>query len=413
MPNLDPASNTLSLLRRLPRWAVVVWIVLLVGVIGRVAKASPLSGTVVPIYLTAGERWLHGEDIYAPAPPHDVYRNPPGVAAFFAPLSLLPPKTAAILWRLFGVALYVTGLLKLLRQAPVEAATSRQLGLLAFLAALLIIPSFNNGQVNVAIIGSLLHATADFRRGHLWRAAAWIAFASFFKIYPLALGLLFCVVAPRFLVRLVPTIVVAALLPFACQQSDYVAAMHNRLVEFLELEGHFRAILTRAPWDWTIIARVWFDVQISKDTSQLVSAAAGLTFAVVVGFARWRRPEAAIGTAFSLGCIWMTLFGPATENSTYTLLAPAAALLMLNRPWYRQPVGLAAATLLALPILRGLFPSSEVMPLRTAQPFAAILLLGLTVSDVLRSRRPVEMQEAQALLRPGFPSITSREAGGV
>lgn len=396
----------LSFVRRLPRWAVVTWVALVVGVVGRVAWSGPNSGTVLPIYRNAGDRWLATADVYAPAPPHDVFRNPPGVAGFFAPWSLVPPKTAGVLWRLFGLAVYVTGLWAWVRRLPLDGVSGRQLGWFAVLAAVLVIPSFNNGQVNVLMVGSLLHAAAGVRDGRLGAAAVWVAVAGFFKIYPLAVGLLFCVIAPRLAWRLAVAVAVAAALPFAWQESGYVVQMHERFVEFLGLEGPFRAVLSRAPWDWTIVPRVWLGVQVPQDATRPVSAAAGLACAAVVAVAR-RRADA-VAAAFAVGCVWMTLFGPATENATYTLLAPAAALPLLRRP---RPAAVAAAVLLALPILRGLFPSSEVLPLRTAQPFAAVLLLGSVIADGLRPRRPAA--DGSSRLSPGIPSITSGGAGAI
>lgn len=364
-----------TVLRRLPRWALAVWVVLAVAVSLRVAFAGPNSGTVVPIYLKAGERWRAGENIYAPCWPLDIYRNPPGVAAFFAPWSLLPPKTAGILWRLLGLGLYLAGLAALVR------ARSESLGRFALVAALLVIPSFNNGQVNVLLVGCLLLALANVERERFWRAAAWIAFAGFFKIYPLAVGLLFCVVKPRLTPRLFAAFALAMLLPFAAQRPDYVADMHRAFVDFLELESKYRQMLDRPPWDWTIVPRAWLGLRVPAEITKLVSVLAGLAMAALV--ARRRHDANALPFAFGLGCVWMTFFGPATENATYTLVAPTAALLALA-PWNGRT--LAVVGLFLLPILRGLFPSSETLPFRTAQPWGALALLVLLVGD--RSTAP-------------------------
>lgn len=364
----------LECFRRCPRWALTAWIILISAVVVRVAVAPPLSGTVVPIYLKAGERWCAGENIYAAFWPLDIYRNPPGVAAFFAPWSILPEKTAGILWRLLGVALYLSGLAAWLRDKP------QSLGLVIFASAVLIIPSFNNGQVNVLIVGCLLLATANLNRERWLTAAAWVVFASFFKLYPLAVGLLFCAARPRFTFRLLPLFVLSMILPFAFQRPEYVWQMHRAFVDFLELEGRYRLMLDRPPWDWTIVPRVWLDIRVPAEITKLVSAFAGLIFAGLVAHVRRNQPEKVLVLAFHLGCIWMTLFGPATENSTYTLIAPTVALLLLNP--HRASVW-AVFVLVTLPILRGLFPSSDVLPFRTAQPIGTALLLGIVVQEVM------------------------------
>src|SRR5687767_10121981 len=97
-------------MRSLPVWsrvAIVVWAVVLVGVVGRVAFAKPRSQTVVPIYLAAAERWVNSESLYIPTPGLDLYRNPPLVAAAFAPFTALPEKFAGVVWRLLSVSVFL------------------------------------------------------------------------------------------------------------------------------------------------------------------------------------------------------------------------------------------------------------------------------------------------------------------
>ena len=50
------------------RWAIVVWVALIAGVLLRVAFSSAKSQSVVPIYMLAGDRWWHAEPLYAPPP---------------------------------------------------------------------------------------------------------------------------------------------------------------------------------------------------------------------------------------------------------------------------------------------------------------------------------------------------------
>src|SRR5579885_95016 len=102
--------NSWSALPRIGRVAAVAWVVLVAAVLVRVAVAKPRSQTVVPIYLTAGQRWLAAADLYAPADGLDVYRNPPGFAAGFAALTPLPEKASGILWRSAGAAVFLLGL---------------------------------------------------------------------------------------------------------------------------------------------------------------------------------------------------------------------------------------------------------------------------------------------------------------
>ena len=105
---------------------------------------------------------------------------------------------------------------------------------------------------------------------------------------------------------------------------------------------------------------------------------------------RWNR-AAVIWSAFSVGCLWITLFGPSTELATYIFLAPAVAFAcaqtLLPVIQKRQPFGwfqflpLAAYGLLLLaealnawvPVIR------QNNYLHAIQPVAALLFLGFTL----------------------------------
>jgi Glycosyltransferase family 87 len=369
----------IELYLRLPNWCRLAWWILLFGILGRVAFANPYSGTVVPIYRNAGLRWLRSESIYTPAPPLDVFRNPPPVAAFFAPWALLPEKPVGLLWRILNLSVYLAGLLAIVqvwesRNGPIDR---RNLSFAAFFAALLIIPSFNNGQVNLLLVGCSLLAWANLERGRLWRVSIWIAIATLFKIYPFTLGLLMCLVVPRLTPRLFVCTVVPWLGSLVCQSPGYAWCRYCEFLEFTQMENQYRLLVKRVPWDWTILPDAWMGLTIGEDCRKIISALAGLSFAALI-FAKRRHPDSPM-FCLNFACIWMTLFGPATENVTYTLLAPIAAMQLLRS---MSVASWLVCILLSLPILRGMFPTSETLPFRTAQSLAAIVLMVLTIQQL-------------------------------
>ena len=174
------------------RLGLTLWLVLAVAVGVRVAVQQPTRASVVPIYLTAGEVWRAGGDLYAPTG-LDVYRYPPGFAAAFAPLAVLPAKLVAIGWRLLGVAVLVVGLRRFARRTDLSPAAT---GWLLGLAAVLSVPSVNNGQVNTLLAGAAVNGVAEAMRGRWWRAAGWFAAGAWVKVYPLAVGMLAAVARP-------------------------------------------------------------------------------------------------------------------------------------------------------------------------------------------------------------------------
>lgn len=313
--------------RTAARVAAGVWLLVLLGVFGRVAFSRPEKGSVVPIYLTAGERWLAGEPLYGHVPDLDLYRNPPGVAVLFVPLTFLSPKLAAILWRLVCLGVYTHGIRGLLRDVLPPLSPWRKCGVWV-LSAVLVIPAFNNGQINLLIVGTAVCGASAAARGRWWEAAAWLAGCGWLKLYTFAVGLLACVAAPR---RLTWRLAVCSAglfgLPFLCQHPKYVFDRHAEFVSETVADDRTEAQLVRAPRDWTIIPRTWFAVSVPRGFALAVSVLAAVGFAAGVWRYRGGSPHI---LPLALGLVWLTLLGPRTETNTYSMLAPVGAVVAVG-----------------------------------------------------------------------------------
>lgn len=307
--------------------AVAVWVLVLLGVFGRVAFSRPEKGSVVPIYLTAGERWLAGEPLYGMVPNLDLYRNPPGVAVLFVPLTFLGPKLAAILWRVVCLGVYVYGIRGLLRDVLPHLSPWRTCGVWV-LSAVLVIPAFNNGQINLLIVGSAVCGVSAAARGKWWEAAAWLAGCGWLKLYTFAVGLLACVSAPKQMSwRLAVCSAVLFVMPFLCQDPQYVIDRHVEFVTETVADDRSEAQLVRAPRDWTIIPRTWFQATVPQSFALGVALLAAIGFAVRV----WRhRGPTANFLPLALGLVWLTFFGPRSEVNTYSILAPVGAVVAVG-----------------------------------------------------------------------------------
>ncbi len=307
--------------------AIGVWVLILLGVFGRVAFSRPEKGSVVPIYLTAGERWLAGESLYGMVPGLDLYRNPPGVAVLFAPLTFLGPKLAAILWRVVCLGVYAHGIRGLLRDVIPPLSPWRACGVWV-LSAVLVIPAFNNGQINLLIVGTAVCGVSAAARGRWWEAAAWLAGCGWLKLYTFAVGLLACVAAPKQLSwRLAVCSALLFGVPFFCQHPQYVLDRHAEFVTETVADDRTEAELVRAPRDWTIVPRTWFGSSIPQGVALGVSLSAAVGFALRV----WRhRGPAVFVLPLALGLVWLTLLGPRTETNTYSMLAPVGAMVSVG-----------------------------------------------------------------------------------
>jgi hypothetical protein len=431
------------MVRRMTRWfrplhpvqrlAVVVWVLMLLGVAGRVAFSKPSSQTVLPIYLNGSERWARGEDVYADQPPLDRYRNPPPFAAAFVPFTLLPEKAAGVAWRVASAAVFLLGLGRWVRHGLPRPLTPAQSGATFLLAAPLALSSLNNGQTNLIVGGFLLLGASAAGAGR-WRSAGlWLAAAAALKVYPLAVGLLVGLGAPR---RVFPWLAAGcvgfALFPFLCQDPGYVLEMYRHQFAAVGADDRTFAELGRAPRDLYLVFRVWL-VPPPPPVYLAVKLAAAAAMAGLV----WRTarqtpdPRATAAPALHLGCVWITVLGPATETHTYTLLAATAAAVLLFAFANRRESGgrtrlalaLLGYALLISPVIRDVFPNGTPFQALGPQPVGGLLILVVVVWNVIRrgrQRRPgsavVVCGEGHSLprrrkrrARPASPLAASRE----
>ncbi len=176
-------------------------------------------------YMLAGSHWMHGEYLY------DNWRGfiySPIVAACFVPFAILPGPIAYILWLLLNVAVFLFGLATFIESKIVPALKCESSPLIYLLLLPCTIGNLDVGQVNPLIIGLLMFAIAAVHRERWNTAALCIVIATYFKIYPFALGMLICVIAPRRLVwRLLLALLVLGLAPYLFQHWSYVTDQYH------------------------------------------------------------------------------------------------------------------------------------------------------------------------------------------
>ncbi|MGL6075348.1 MAG: glycosyltransferase 87 family protein [Fimbriiglobus sp.] len=386
-PSTNPITERVRQFFQIPfaiRLAWTLWCLLLVIVVVRVAVTSQTSQTVVPIYLTAGERWLAGEAIYKMDYYEDAFRNPPIIAVGFAGLSLLPAKLVGILIRVLSAGLMLFGMHRF-RQSYLPHWTRSQAGWWYCLAALLALPSVNNGQLNILLAATALLGLAALGQGRITLAAVWLSLGVWVKVYPIAVPMLAILILPwrhglgvagRGLVLLA----LGAGLPFLFQSGECVQEYYKTYFSELGRDDRTHALPPRVPRDWTTLARMILDTPPERDTATLVSLGVAVLCA---GVLIWRRSAGESLASLMLRLLilatgWMTAFGPATETVSYNLLAAAAPLLLFVGPtWSRLLAGLAVVLLMAT-ILRGTFPNDHAFTILGPQALATMVLMLLT-----------------------------------
>jgi hypothetical protein len=317
---------------QIPGWvAVAVWAILLLVINVRVIL-SPLRNSVLPIFTTASQRWLIGENLYGPMEQYDSFRYSPLVAVLLIPFGSLPIGVAGVIWRLANGFIFLGGLAWWLRAACPGPVSRGQRAFLFLLIIPLSAGSLNNGQCNPLVIGLLLATMAAVATERWNLAAGCVALACFFKLYPLAIGLLLVASYPRrFAPRLALALGIGFLLPFFLQRPDYVMEQYANWLHHLTTYDRGAMPLRLQYSDLRLLCRVWlWPIGPSAYlAAQLLGAAGCAALCVAVRTSAWPvRQQLAL--VLGLGCCWMLLLGPATESCTHILLAPSLAWALLE-----------------------------------------------------------------------------------
>ena len=364
-------------------WAIAL------AVIAVRAAYSPGRNTVITTYFAAGERWLAGEKLYF-GPLGFVYSPP--VAALFAPFSQLPAAYGGALWRLLNAGIFAAGALCWLR-AEFHSGIPKSWHPWAFLLLLpLALGNFNNGQANPLVIGLLLIAFVAADRGRFTVAAICVAIATYFKIYPLALGLLLAVLYPRrFTWRLVLALALTGGAAFLLQQPYYVLAQYRLWFETRAADNRLRYAGDIAPRDLWLLLR-FAHIPVTEAIYRVIQLGSAAAIAFLCFWGRWKNwpRERLIAAAFSLGCVWMLLCGPATESVTYIMLAPALIFALLQAcatrvPWPRRSLLLLSFAILIAALTVNAFVRLKKSPLTMSpQPLSALVFAGYAVMQAAR-----------------------------
>lgn len=379
-----------------PGWSrlvFAVWAIVLLVICLRAALASG-AHSVFPIYVAAAEHWRLGDPLYTSA--GEPYRYSPLIAALLVPWSLVPDWFGEILWRVIGCHVYLSGLLLFSREVFSSGWMGRRRAIWILLALPLSLGSMNNGQSNVLVLGLILVSIAAVRRQQWNLAAFCLSVACLFKVYPVAIVLLLVVTRPRALAgRMVLALAVGLVLPFFLQTPAYCLEQYRAWLAHLQFND--RHLLTPNLWyrDARLLATLlgW---ELSYSNYQIMQLVAGGILAL--GAAAMVRSgceeRRVLSLLLGMGCAWMTVFGSATESSTYVFLAPTAAWLVLleldtaRRLPLRCIAWSAYILLAAIPLLQSLLARWGLW-VRGLQPLAGMFILGclawLLASQIARS----------------------------
>jgi hypothetical protein len=376
-------------------WALAAWLVLLGSICVRVVL-YPRNHTLFTTWAAAGRAWESGREVYHNhwESHQDQFRYSPLAAVFLVPFAHLSESAGGVVWRLLNAAVLLSGFAAWLRAGVPRVRSTREWAMAYLLILPLSLGSLNNGQPNPLIIGLLLWAAALVLRDRWTAAAACVTLAAALKAYPLAVGLLLAAAYPRrFGPRMVLALAVGMAIPLVCQRWGYATSQYAHWFHRLGNNDH------RKQWPLHMAYRdLWLLLRVchlhipvwAYQALQVGTAAAAASLCVVGRRRNWDRRQVVLAVLI-LGTCWMTLLGPATESSTYVLLAPVLAWAVLSatrKPWAgwgaavaekSWPAGVrwmpAAAWWLFLAcVLAGMAPQTNRIHALGLHPLAALLL---------------------------------------
>ncbi len=392
---------------RLERTAIIVWSAVLLIVSVRVFM-EPQSKTVYPIFSASARLWWAGIDTYEPGRPTDVqtgYRYAPTCSVAFSPFAIFPDAVGGILWRLFNVAALL-GALAWLGRAVLPTRLSA--GLYAGLT-LLVLPmglqSISNGQANLLVIACMIGGIAAVAQERWNLASALLAGAFVLKLYPLALGMILMVLYRRRLAWRIPLAAVVSLLAaFLFQHPAYVFEQYRQWIAVLQHED--RGPVANMYRDLWLLIYV-YDLPISRTAYVLMQMAGG----ALVAFTCWRRQRmgwptpALLTSTLALATAWMMLLGPATESSSFILLAPSFGWSILQAviepsPGRHRPLLWASCVCFLAAIVLGGFKSTVEIHSAGVHVWGSLLYFAHLLAEhrpaASASQTEVEMQRMAA-----------------
>ncbi|MFL5243240.1 MAG: glycosyltransferase family 87 protein [Gemmataceae bacterium] len=328
--HLDAIPSRLKSQAHWERWAIIAWLVVVSAVCIRGFIAPYSHSCWHQYYRQAGLNWCAGHDLYEQL--SETCRYSPLVHAGLVPLSLLPDRLGALGWRLLNTVVFLGGLFWWACAVLPETLSRKQRAALFLLALPLTFGNINNAQANLLMLGLILAGLAAVSEGRWNLAAICIALSCLLKLYALSVGMLLLLVHPRRLgPRYATALLVGLALPFLLQQPHYVARQYVNWLINLWADDRSDWAFAGGYRDLWLLLRLWH-VPITRHGYVAIQLLAAASVALLCLFLRLRDwpPRRLLTALLGLSACWMTVCGPATESSTYCLLAPSLAWAVLE-----------------------------------------------------------------------------------
>ena len=239
--------------------AIASWSIAILAILVHVVYTIRI-GSVFWTYQNAGGDWLGGHDLYRYrdfALDQGAFVYSPLVAALFAPFSVLSGPLSNVVWRLLNVAVFLVAISWWLKIRLHRQISESQYGMVFLLLLPLSIGNLNSGQANLPVISLVMLGIINAKLNRWTFSALCVALAAYFKIYPLAAGLVLALVFPRqFSWRLVLALIALGYFSFFLQRPSYVMQEYGHWMLNRAADNRHLAPMRMAPRDLWLLLRV-------------------------------------------------------------------------------------------------------------------------------------------------------------
>ena len=321
--------------------------------------------SIFPVYAASARHWWADKPLYIFYPQSeqpDFFRYSPTFAVVFSPFLALPNPLDEIAWSLVSLGLLLSALHVSLRDVFSAYLWTDALGETidvdrfrnenVFFAVALAVSAMGlwSCQSNALVLAFVLLGLSAMTRERWWTAAACFAAAVLLKPWAAALVLLLLVFWPRRLtLRFAAMCIALAVVPFLTRPPSIVLSHYEQWFHSLMFPGRDRWPGFRDAWTiWSeATALLGGDANAAAHrfgymTLQALSAFITLGWCIL----QWTRsrkrlallgknivssapPARLLSLIFSIWAIWVLLFGPASEQLTYGIVAPTAACAII------------------------------------------------------------------------------------
>ena len=368
---------------RSPRYGWWLWAAFLLVLTITVAIDPIGRMGVTPTYREATARWWAHQDLYTPG--IHGFQYLPQSAILFTLVTWLPFLVGEEMWRWLGVLLLAWGVWRLCRFVGLTGTVSVFL-LVTALTVPTVVDAAQIGQANLLFSALMLHATADMARRRWWAAAVSLSLLVVVKPFGLVPVLLVAPLYEPVRWHLAEGLTAVLASPFLFSTPSYVLAQYQLFV------GKLLACSRPGPGRWAdLTALLW-----AAGGHPSEAAMTGVRLVLAVGalalswkaVRRWGGPRASILT-LAVAATYLMLCNPRTQENSYVILGPAAALfaasalLIDRRRW-------ATAVLIAVCVGAGFHRAFSVHPNYWLQPLAALIFAGYLVYITLMRSNAVD-----------------------